>query len=707
VCGSLLPYYRADASTFIKPLWTASEETMHMRVYLSSKKDFNTHFLAAEFGEDGERREASDVAVLWDEEVSSPSFSKSFLLTSLNCQETDCASDASHGFSASWLDAADKLALEKGEGGVIAAMSAAGQGIESTSLLLTAYQSLAKQIENLQAYLGMIPPIEDEKEVNYAGILDRKTVFLPPDSAIWKTVQSNATLHVHVLVLRQPKGSVLRWPPTSVEEAKDAVKKSFNAHAALRGKVSMVKYEAPHHVGKPGRFLYRDVIYVWNKYVKNSREMPPWVMELAKPEEFADYQKMLLMKEQGAKYPYWKPEVAVKFINDPTAYPMDLAQLSGMPIAKFPRTRDHPTGYAFTPAIHVDEIGLTQEKYIPLNGTVTSLPLRISFDRSDLEEETKSASTTATAGGLSPARWRLLTHLSTSLEAQKQLGFEQSDVDDVRRLIADTNVTLLTITMLASALHMLFEFLTFKSEVSFWQKNKDLTGLSVRALFLDLFGQIVIMLYLIQKDSSLLMTIPSAIGCLIALWKCQRAAGLRFVPKRSNFPVAWYNHLPRLVGYELRALRLEVEQPAVDDDRKVTGGKDLTTLTMESDRLATRTLGVVFLPLVLGYTIYSLLYEEHLGWIAWAISSAASAVYALGFVMMTPQLFLNWKLKSVAHLPWRVLIYKSLNTFIDDLFSFIIRVSRMSLFQANPFHHLSPSVLLASPATLRCPPWLG
>jgi hypothetical protein len=46
--------------------------------------------------------------------------------------------------------------------------------------------------------------------------------------------------------------------------------------------------------------------------------------------------------------------------------------------------------------------------------------------------------------------------------------------------------------------------------------------------------------------------------------------------------------------------------------------------------------------------------------------------------MMTPQLFLNWKLKSVAHLPWRVLCYKFLNTFIDDLFSFIVRMPTMA-----------------------------
>jgi hypothetical protein len=35
--------------------------------------------------------------------------------------------------------------------------------------------------------------------------------------------------------------------------------------------------------------------------------------------------------------------------------------------------------------------------------------------------------------------------------------------------------------------------------------------------------------------------------------------------------------------------------------------------------------------------------------------------------MMTPQLFINYKLKSVAHLPWRMMTYKALNTFIDDI----------------------------------------
>ena len=197
---------------------------------------------------------------------------------------------------------------------------------------------------------------------------------------------------------------------------------------------------------------------------------------------------------------------------------------------------------------------------------------------------------------------------------------------------------------------MLFEFLTFKSEVNFWRNNKDLTGLSVRSLFLDMIGQTVILLFLIEKDSSLLMTIPSGIGCLIALWKCRRAAGLQFVRIEDRSNVAWWNWIPSLLGYELQATRLKLMRGEASDrddsnnkSSKASSRADLARVTVEADRIATRTLGTVLLPLVIGYTLYSFFREEHSGWYSWLVTSASSAVYALGFVLMTPQLFLNWE----------------------------------------------------------------
>lgn len=96
--------------------------------------------------------------------------------------------------------------------------------------------------------------------------------------------------------------------------------------------------------------------------------------------------------------------------------------------------------------------------------------------------------------------------------------------------------------------------------------------------------------------------------------------------------------------------------------------------TDEHDATAMRYLSLALLPCVAGYSLYTLKYQAHRSWYSWVLSSLVGAVYTFGFVLMCPQLYLNYKLKSVAHLPWRQMTYKFLNTIIDDLFAFVIKM---------------------------------
>lgn len=67
--------------------------------------------------------------------------------------------------------------------------------------------------------------------------------------------------------------------------------------------------------------------------------------------------------------------------------------------------------------------------------------------------------------------------------------------------------------------------------------------------------------------------------------------------------------------------------------------------------------------------------------------------------MMCPQLFINYKLKSVAHMPWRQMTYKFLNTIIDDLFAFVIKMPilhRLSVFRDGEFTYYQNLCLRAS-----------
>ena len=58
------------------------------------------------------------------------------------------------------------------------------------------------------------------------------------------------------------------------------------------------------------------------------------------------------------------------------------------------------------------------------------------------------------------------------------------------------------------------------------------------------------------------------------------------------------------------------------------------------------------------FSVYSLIYVDHKGWYSFVLGIAYGFLLMFGFIMMTPQLFINYKLKSVAHLPWRMLTYK-------------------------------------------------
>lgn len=98
------------------------------------------------------------------------------------------------------------------------------------------------------------------------------------------------------------------------------------------------------------------------------------------------------------------------------------------------------------------------------------------------------------------------------------------------------------------------------------------------------------------------------------------------------------------------------------------------SISKKYDEMAFKYLSYAIYPLLAGYTVYSAVYEDHKGWYSFVVGTLVGFVYAFGFMSMCPQLYINYKLKSVAHMPWKTFMYKALNTFVDDLFAFVIKV---------------------------------
>lgn len=62
---------------------------------------------------------------------------------------------------------------------------------------------------------------------------------------------------------------------------------------------------------------------------------------------------------------------------------------------------------------------------------------------------------------------------------------------------------------------LLFDFLALKNDVSFWRTRRTLEGLSGRTVIWRAFSQVVIFLYLLDEETSLLVLGPAAISTII------------------------------------------------------------------------------------------------------------------------------------------------------------------------------------------------
>jgi hypothetical protein len=256
--------------------------------------------------------------------------------------------------------------------------------------------------------------------------------------------------------------------------------------------------------------------------------------------------------------------------------------------------------------------------------------------------------------------------MERSFAQQRALGTAgEGDADEMKRVLLESDPRLLVVTGLVSLAHMVLETLAFKSDVSFWRKKNNTEGLSARTIVFNAGCQVVVLLYLLDNDTSWMVLLSTALSVLVEAWKITKVLDVEFVPVWKGFV---------LLTDKRRRVRATKTDDGKEKERDDVVFSDLSRQTAEHDETAMRYLTYLLIPLVLAYAGYSVLYLEHRGWYSFVVTTLVGAVYAFGFLAMLPQLFINYKLKSVAHMPWRQMTYKALNTVIDDLFAFVIKM---------------------------------
>lgn len=331
---------------------------------------------------------------------------------------------------------------------------------------------------------------------------------------------------------------------------------------------------------------------------------------------------------------HWKPNVTIALVEDFTAYPD--AQIP-------PPIREHmvidPYSGNYYPTVWFNDFWLLKEHLLPLNDTVPEVDLFIELTYAHV------------------FKWQMLKSMDEAFEQQQSFGgMGEHEADMIKRIFIESNPYFLALTMAVSLLHTVFDLLAFKSDIGFWRSNKSMEGLSARSILINSACQLVVFLYLLDNETSYTVLFSSGLGLALEFWKITKAMQVSLTWRAGFIPVLKF------------------------EDRLSYA----TSKTKQYDAEAIRYLSYALYPLVGCYAVYALMYRSHRSWYSWVLNSLVGAVYAFGFILMCPQLYLNYKLKSVAHMPWRQMTYKFLNTIVDDLFAFVIKMPflhRLSVFR--------------------------
>lgn len=269
----------------------------------------------------------------------------------------------------------------------------------------------------------------------------------------------------------------------------------------------------------------------------------------------------------------------------------------------------------YYPVLFVNTFWQLRDHMTELNSTVKEVPLHITLNNmnnwkmslyASIDEGMKQNQRQAASGGPMPA------------------GGDGSEFEEFKRVLVDTNIYLLSTTAAVSVLHMIFEALAFKSDISHWRHKKDNVGISVRTILANVFMQTIIFLYLFDNSegTSWMILLGQGMGILLEAWKITKTVDVRVRPSEPG------SMLPYTVTFEDKHKLSETEKK-----------------TQEYDEIAFQYLFWVAIPLLAAYAVYSLIYDTHKSWYSFVITTLVGSVYAYGFLMMVPSLYINYRLK--------------------------------------------------------------
>ena len=160
--------------------------------------------------------------------------------------------------------------------------------------------------------------------------------------------------------------------------------------------------------------------------------------------------------EEEKPRPHLKPRVTLEVVTD-----LDVLDRHALP-GEFVKAQLLATSpeNEYLPILLVNDLTVSHKNLVPI------------------KKESREMETTLEYNPASFGKVRFVLHMIEAMAQMANLGFRDKDTDEMKSLVTDTDFKLLLLTMAVSCLHLIFDFLAFKNDISHWRHKKSMAGMS-------------------------------------------------------------------------------------------------------------------------------------------------------------------------------------------------------------------------------------
>ena len=309
---------------------------------------------------------------------------------------------------------------------------------------------------------------------------------------------------------------------------------------------------------------------------------------------------------------YWRPFLHILLRVETDVFPT----LSDVPLILRQFVNTDTDKYLPLVAIGTSELGSDVFPEDSQQGERAVMPLSVRVDRS------------ASRGLL----WSVLAALK--MEELNIHGYTVDDIELIKSTLLQWPYVLLFVM---GVMQLVFDFLSAKNDIAFWgSRRSDLCGVSSTTVVLNALAKLIVLLYLWDNNASL-------------------------------FNLAFAVHRVIIEGWKVFSVLALGSRSTMTTNALVE--------TDEADRQASRWVRTRMEPVALTLAVYTLVWVLQRSWWSWLLGSLTNLVTLFCFVTIVPQFVVTHRVRTIAHRPWRALVYCTFSRLINSFLFLSAKIS--------------------------------